>query len=267
MGSEDFLHKKKKARKVAESTRPISQRIQRPRYLIVAEGKMELAYFSWIVRTLKISRHVDIEPPTGTSPSQIFDTAQRKWEKSIKDDDTYNHVFCVFDKEDEVKATERKFHDTVQRIRSSSTEKSEENDGTEWHTITSTPCVEVWFLAYSSLISTASTRNTYRKTVGEQCKAQLKKRWPSYSHHTIAKIHNEDEEVTAQIPQAVQHAQSLRRQQEQFCDGQDAQLNADPWTNIDDLVIKLCELARIINPDRLPSWAQLVLHNAPTDEA
>ena len=140
MGSED-LFRKKKARKGAALERQKTERARSPRFLIVCEGtKTEPNYLKELVNDLMIRPQVvKIAPNDRSSPDRILEHAIKLYEEDARNGDSFDRVFCVFDRD-----THTTFTATVQRIR----DLAKADPPRPFEAITSAPCFEYWLLLH-----------------------------------------------------------------------------------------------------------------------
>lgn len=92
--------------------------------LVVCEGETEVDYFCELARYLRI--HVHISKGNGTDPKSIVNTAKRK---SKEDGVKYDKVFCVFDRDNDLRA----FLEAIELCKSK-----------KIIPIISNPCFELW---------------------------------------------------------------------------------------------------------------------------
>ena len=111
MGSDDIF---RKARAIAEFERQGKIRSRSPRYLVVCEGtKTEPNYFRELLNDLNVlPQSVCIAPNEGTSPDRIVAHAERIFEEDAVGGDSFDKVFCVFDRD-----THTTFDAAVQKFR------------------------------------------------------------------------------------------------------------------------------------------------------
>ena len=100
MGSDD-LHHKRKARRAKDLARRKSSRAPYDRVLIVCEGaKTEPNYLRELVDCLKLSSaNVEVDGDSGSSPISVVQHAKRRYREERDKGDTFDRVFCVFDKD------------------------------------------------------------------------------------------------------------------------------------------------------------------------
>ena len=98
MGKSDQLFHKRKARKVASHKRKQARKSPYDMVLIVCEGKKtEPDYFRALIDDLQLNTaNIKIAKNTdGSSPRNVVNFAIREYKK----DKEYDHVYCVFDKD------------------------------------------------------------------------------------------------------------------------------------------------------------------------
>jgi hypothetical protein len=143
MGSDDLFHKRT-ARATDKLERKTKARAQNQRFLIVCEGtKTEPHYLKEIVASLnideKIKKLVKFEPNDGSSPDRIVAHALKKYEEDALGGDSFDRVFCVFDRD-----THTTFDAAVQRIH----DLKRADISKPFEAITSNPCFEYWLLLH-----------------------------------------------------------------------------------------------------------------------
>lgn len=233
MGSDDLFHKRKASAQAVKRQRHPQER--KPRILIVCEGeKTERLYLNALCQAWAIpTTSLKIERTQGSSPDQVVSTAQKKAAEEQKKGDAYDEVYCVFDKD-----THEHFDAALDRCEAAS--KSKNPRSSRWHAITSTPCFEFWLLLHFKL-STKSYECTDQKTVCDQVVRELKK------HQGFEQYAKKQANVWALLGQhtekAIENAQLVREQQAQTSNR--PQREANPWTNMDQLIGKLQELREL----------------------
>ncbi len=101
------------------------------RVLIVGEGKTELTYFNFIKEIYSpIRANIEVFASTNPQPDKILEFTNDKVRESVNN--PYSHVFCVFDRDDNLK-----FNETCQKM--------ENND---YKLARSWPCFEYWLLVH-----------------------------------------------------------------------------------------------------------------------
>ncbi|MHB1175106.1 MAG: RloB family protein [Sulfuriferula sp.] len=140
MGSDDLFHRRK-ARKNNELERQKKDRARSQRFLIVCEGtKTESYYLKEMIDDLRIRpQAVKIAPNAGTSPDRVVAHAIKLYEEDAIGGDSFDRVFCVFDKD-----THSTFGEAVQKISG----LKEADTPKPFEAITSVPCFEYWLLLH-----------------------------------------------------------------------------------------------------------------------
>ncbi len=167
MGSDD-LFAKRKQRSAASLARTKNDRAKAQRFLIVCEGsKTEPQYFQAMVAALGInSQYVKIAPNNGNTPDRIISHAQHLYDDDCKLGDSFDQVFCVFDRD-----THSTFDDAIKLV------KKQSEKGKPFQTITSTPCFEYWLLLHFVFTDKAFT-TIGKKSAGDAVVSALKKHKP-----------------------------------------------------------------------------------------
>lgn len=222
MGSDDRF-KRRKARNAAELVRQQQARALNLRCLIVCEGsKTEPQYLCELRDNWGIPHtHVSIKPSRGASPDQVVQTAESLYDDDAKLGDSYDKVFCVFDRDEH-----STFRTAVQQIRAMTTA------GKPFKAITSTPCIELWFLLHFGYSDAPFSRQG-KKSVGDVAVSQLKTK-NDFKHYSkgqrgVAAL------LLDRLPQARKHAVLLRNAA-LTAQANDPQLESNPWTNMDELI-------------------------------
>lgn len=137
MGSDD-LHHKRKARQARNLARRRSRRESYDRVLIVCEGaKTEKNYLQELRNSLKLNpANIEIVGDRGSSPISVVQHAKRRFTDESRKGDTYDKVYCVFDK-----ATHHSYLQAINNY-----EQSKPTG--VYSAITSVPCFEYWFLLH-----------------------------------------------------------------------------------------------------------------------
>lgn len=226
MGSED-LFRKRKARKATELARQQTVRSQNPRYLIICEGeKTEPLYFGELVLAQKIPHHrVKITRRNSSSPASIVEQAHQIQINENAQGDGYDKIYCVFDRDKHTT-----FVAAINRV------TSLQESGVPIVAITSTPCFEFWLLLHFDG-SDAPFHAAGKKSIGDQAISKLKKH-PKFAKYNKGQkgIYDLLENKTAT---ATKNALRIRKNSVGT-----SQLDANPWTNVDELVCALLELAK-----------------------
>ena len=137
MGSDD-LHHKRKARAAADLARRKSKRAPYDRVLIVCEGsKTEPNYLQELIDHLELnSANIAIDGSSDSSPISVVRYAKRRYTEEKHYNDSFDRVFCVFDKDT---------HTTYQQALM---EVVEFRRPKVFQAIQSVPCFEYWLLLH-----------------------------------------------------------------------------------------------------------------------
>nr|MCA8834341.1 RloB family protein [Pseudomonadota bacterium] len=149
------------ARKLRKPGRSPANRNAYERVLIVCEGtKTEPNYFNAVIAILKLtSADIDLIHSTHTTPMPIAKYTEDKIEKARKDNNPYDHVFCVIDRDRHInfnKASEIMVKNSIKLARS-------------W------PCFEYWLLLHFEYTRT-DFGETAKETKSDRCIKALEKR-------------------------------------------------------------------------------------------
>ena len=177
MGSEDLFHKRK-ARKSTDNKRKKARRQPYDKVLIVCEGqKTEPVYFEEVRLIHKLdSANIEIDGTCGSSPMSVVSHAHALYLKELSSGDSYNKVFCVFDRD-----RHSTFHKAVKRVETINQELAAEglSDQVEFEAITSNPSFEYWFLLHYNP-TTKPYAPIQGKSVGDQAIDDLRQFIPDY---------------------------------------------------------------------------------------
>jgi RloB-like protein len=219
MGSEDLFHKRKEANIAAKQK--TKARLSKQRFLIVCEGgKTEPNYLRALRDDLKIQPTlVDIVHSKDNSPMGIFTYAKEIYEKSKKQSDPYDTVYCVFDRD-----THKKFEEALDKI----------NKTKKFESITTNPCFEFWLLLHFKYTS-AAYKQKDKKSVGDQVEHDLKQ------FDIFANYKKGQKDIYTlckeKLSIAITNARQLRKEMESSVSQKNnPQIDANPWTNFDVLV-------------------------------
>lgn len=134
----DNLHHQRRAKKARDLNRRASKRSSYEKVLIVCEGeKTEPNYFNEIVDYYQINTaNIEIDGTSGSSPTSVFERALELYAKEKAKGDSFDRVYCVFDKD-----SHESYPRTVGAI------KSQRPAGT-FYVATSVPCFEYWLILH-----------------------------------------------------------------------------------------------------------------------
>jgi len=137
MGSDDLFHKRK-AKRAEDLTRRKAKRSPYSKVLIVCEGeKTEPFYFEDLKLHYKLnSANIEITGDCGSAPVSIFEHANQRYQEEKVAGDSFDKVFCVFDKDqhDSYEETLIKINNVVPRD--------------TFVAINSIPCFEYWLILH-----------------------------------------------------------------------------------------------------------------------
>jgi RloB-like protein len=168
MGSDD-LHHKRKAKAVDSLERRKAKRASYDRVLIVCEGeKTEPNYFNELIDYYKLNTaNVAIDGKCGSSPRNVFERALELWNREDRKGDSFDRVYCVFDKDNH-----ESYDETLNRI-------SRAKPRNVFCSAVSVPCFEYWILLHFNY-STRPYAATHSASVGDQVFKELKGLMPTY---------------------------------------------------------------------------------------
>ena len=137
MGCDD-LHHKRKAKSERDLARRKTRRAPYERVLIVCEGsKTEPNYLRELIDHLKLNTaNVAVDGDCDSSPDRILQYAKSRYYKEKKLGDSFDKVYCVFD---------RDTHDTYEKILAYIAKIRPKKT---FIAITSVPCFEYWLLLH-----------------------------------------------------------------------------------------------------------------------
>ncbi|WP_406545887.1 RloB family protein [Succinimonas sp.] len=214
MGSED-LFKKRKARKLKDQQRRIGFCKSYDRVLIVCEGEQtEPLYFEGFKHEYDLSSAnvVVTDASKGSDPVSIIKHAEKLYKESQKENNAFDRVFCVFDKD------QHGNYDTAVRMLSKASSK--------FTAITSVPCFEYWFLLHFEY--TTKSFPSASAVISE-----LKKHIPAYSKNNMRIF----DTLKSRLQTAVQNAEKANESAKKA--GTD-----NPSTKVVDLVNYLLNLKK-----------------------
>ncbi|WP_424947163.1 RloB family protein [Candidatus Spongiihabitans sp.] len=169
MGTDNLFHKRKE-RSVENLARLRNTRESYSRVLIVCEGaETEPNYFNELIRHYKISSaNVEITGKCGSSPKNVVDLANSRYNEEKKKGNAFDKVFCVFDKD-----SHPAYQNTLDRLRNMSRQNT-------FFAITSIPAFEYWFLLHYAY-STQPYTETGSKSAADNLISDLQKHLPDYA--------------------------------------------------------------------------------------
>jgi len=137
MGGDD-LFKKHKSKRLKEYQRKNASRQPYERILIVCEGeKTEPIYFKSLCDHLGLhTANIEITGNCGSSPKNVFEKGKEIFEKAKKEQNPFDRVYCVFDKD-----CHHGYDEIVNQVKLKKPKDT-------FFAITSVPCFEYWLLLH-----------------------------------------------------------------------------------------------------------------------
>lgn len=197
MGSDD-LHHQRKARLAKHLARRRSKRESCDRVLIVCEGsKTELNYLRDLRDSLKLSSaNIEIYGNSGSSPKSVVWYAKRRLSEEKEKGDTYDKVYCVFDKD-----THSSYTQAINECKKTSRAQI-------CCAITSVPCFEYWLLLHHEY-STKPFTSAGNRSACDNLIRDLRKHLRNYSKGTkgwFNELNNRTDQAISHSEQALQAA-------------------------------------------------------------
>ena len=198
MGTDDLFHKRK-AKNARTLRRRVARRDPYDKILIVCEGeKTEPNYFNGVRDYYGLnSANVEICGDSGSDPLSIFRYAKQRYREERDAGDTFDRVFCVFDKD-----SHPQYDEALQII-------TAQTPYDTYFAITSVPCFEYWLLLHF-IYTTKPYSPLPGNSVGNQVLADLQKYLPDYQKGQKAVF----AELIDQLVFATQNAQRALREAE-----------------------------------------------------
>lgn len=198
MGSEDLFHKRK-AKVAINLGRRKAMRAPYDKVLIVCEGeKTEPNYFNELVEFYELNTaNIEIDGSCGSSPRSVFERALALWETECSKGDSYDRVYCVFDKD-----SHTSFDETLARIASTKPKEV-------FFSAISIPCFEYWLLLHFKY-TTKPYSAAGKLSLGDQVVRDLKEMIPNYKKGNKAifsLLANNLEFAKANAARSLAHAQ------------------------------------------------------------
>jgi len=168
MGTDNLFHKRK-AKQASELARKKAKRAPYAKVLIVCEGeKTEPNYFSGLKDYLELnSANIVVTGECGSSPISISKFAFQKYREEKDAGDSFDKVFCVFDRD-----THETYHQALEAIEAARPKDT-------FHAVTSVPSFEYWLLLHFDY-TTAPFMAAGNKSAGDRVIDELRKYMPEY---------------------------------------------------------------------------------------
>jgi len=169
MGTDNLFHKRK-AKKAGDLARRKARRAPYAKVLIVCEGeKTEPYYFKSLKDHYGLnSANVEICGDCDSAPSSIYSYAKQRYREERDAGDSFDQVFCVFDKD--THTTYQQAVDDIARATPKST----------FLAITSVPCFEYWLLLHFNY-TTRPYVALPGNSAGHQVLTELRDYMPDYA--------------------------------------------------------------------------------------
>lgn len=122
------------------------------------------------------SANIEIDGSSGSSPISVVKHAYRLYQQELSSGDSYNSIFCVFDRD-----SHESFNEAVARVDEINKELVAKglDDQTKFKAIISIPSFEYWLLIHY-LPTTKPYAQTPTKSVGDLVVDDLKQYLPNY---------------------------------------------------------------------------------------
>lgn len=168
VGTDNLFHKRK-AKAADRLERRKAKRSSYEKVLIVCEGeKTEPYYFNECIQFYKLNTaNVEVDGTCGSSPKRVYERAIELWETEDNRGDSYDRVYCVFDRD-----AHETYDETVRKI-------SEHNPDGVFYAAVSVPCFEYWLLLHFKY-TTRPYAATGKLSVGGEVLKELKEVMPDY---------------------------------------------------------------------------------------
>ena len=234
MGSDNFYHFKKRSQLKRKSKKTKEYRNS---ILIICEGeKTEPNYFqNFPVSNIKVKTI-----GTGRNTESLVDAAIKKWIEFSKEDEFYERLWCVFDRDsfsqNSYDSAFKKANDEEKRLNRRYRRKAGRKINIS--IAYSNEAFELWYLLHFDYIDSALSRSEYKRMLTERMKKKYKKNDPSMYQF----FENLSKETNCKKGQsfAINNAKKLR---ESTTDGQKS--NHNPSTKVDLLVEELNKYLKI----------------------
>lgn len=171
MGSDD-LFKKRKAKSVKDTKRKSARREAYDRVLIVCEGtKTEPYYFEGLKAEYNLhSANIRITGNCDSAPISIVEQAKKLFDISVKEQNPFDRVYCVFDKD---------MHTTYNDAKNKISNFNPKQGIPRFYSIESVPCFEYWLLLHF-VYTDSPFSSTPTKSIGVHVESELLKFFPDY---------------------------------------------------------------------------------------
>ncbi|MCW8966253.1 MAG: RloB family protein [Candidatus Pacearchaeota archaeon] len=219
----DNLHHKRRAKRASDLARRKAKREPYEKVLIVCEGeKTEPNYFKKLKDHLELSSaNVMVTGECDSSPISIVDYAIQRYKLEKSTGDSFDKVFCVFDKD-----SHQTYDNAVRKINA-------ENPKGVFVSIGSVPCFEYWLLLHY-LYTTKPYEGAGKNSACGNLISELQNYLPGYEKCDASVF----DQIVDELPRAIKYSErSLSEAQRNGTD--------NPSTYVHVLVEYLSEIKNI----------------------
>ncbi|MBR2252795.1 MAG: RloB domain-containing protein [Neisseriaceae bacterium] len=182
--------------------KPQSQKLKRnqatkepyDRVLIVCGAEQtEPNYFNYLINSYKL-KTVTIEK-YGYEPVTLIKETKRLVDKERKNGNSFNRVFCIFDKDEQPK-----YENALNELK----KLSQKNKVLENADIVSVPCFEYWYLLHFDPTTKPFQKSPKTNSLSKQVIDELKKHIPNYEKYN----QNMFQQLAEKLPFAIKNAKN-----------------------------------------------------------
>jgi len=221
MGSENLFHKKRERNPSDfRRSKPLKLAKQFKILIVCEDSKSSAFYLEDLAKDFGLNAVHVRGKECGSVPKTVFEFALGEYQKSAKDGDAYDRVYCVFDRDQHPC-----FDETVQAING----KTPNN---KFFAITSTPCFEFWLLLHNGFES-APYQKAGNKSPCDNVNTKLKLEWEEYGKNK-RDIYVRTKE---KLPSAIANSKRLAAENQKNASN-------NPQTNMHELVEYLQSIRR-----------------------
>jgi hypothetical protein len=199
MGTDNLFHKRK-AKAADKLERRKARRASYDKVLIVCEGeKTEPNYFNELINFYKLNTaNVEVDGTCGSSPKSVFERALVLYQNEERKGDSFDRVYCVFDKD-----SHDTYDETLIKI-------AAQNPKDLFRAAVSVPCFEYWILLHFHY-STKPYHATGSSSIGNEVLKDLKAVFPEYtkgSEDIFERLSGQLDFAKANAGRSLAHAQA-----------------------------------------------------------
>ena len=159
MGSDDLFRKRKQAA-YRRKQRILDARAGKENILIVCEGETEKIYFEAFPLTTANLKTIS----TGSNTKTLIKRAKKESEDAIKRDESYDQVWCVFDRDS---FSKEQFNTAIQMTESRGFQVAWSNEA-----------FELWYVLHFEYLNTGITRDQYCQKLDTLIGRKYEKTYP-----------------------------------------------------------------------------------------